>query len=58
MKAPVAYFSPTGTTKGKAMELAADIGGDLFWNQTCAGLYCSRPGLDESSQPFVDGDER
>ncbi|WP_281513602.1 flavodoxin, partial [Faecalibaculum rodentium] len=30
MKALVAYFSPTGITKGKAMELAADIGGDLF----------------------------
>ena len=30
MKALVAYFSPTGTTKGKSMELAADIGGDLF----------------------------
>lgn len=30
MKAPVAYFSPTGTSKGKSMELAADIGGDLF----------------------------
>ncbi|MEY8468412.1 flavodoxin [Faecalibaculum rodentium] len=30
MKALVAYFSPTGTTEGKAKELAADIDGDLF----------------------------
>ena len=30
MKALVAYFSPTGTTRAKAKELAADIDGDLF----------------------------